>query len=130
MTAENIGTRGPKLGNLLKQEQWSHLGYCRKVVTAQESAGTTYDIGTVLGDNGTNYVISDSGASDGSEVPAAIVIEKVELEAATDTEVVVLVRGPASVADAALILDASWSGSEEDVYAALEALGIQVLRQI
>lgn len=132
MTAESIGTRGPKLGNLVKQELWSHLGYCREDVIANEAADATYEIGTVLGKVTATgkYVISKSDAVDGSEVPVAIVVEKASLTAATDVTVVVFVRGPLSVAKGALILDATWTGSEQDVYDAFEALGIQTLTQI
>jgi hypothetical protein len=130
-TAEQIGTRAPKLGNLVKDELWAQHGYCRKVVTAQEAAATTYEIGTVLGEITASgkYIISASDAVDGSEAPAAIVVEAVDLEAATDAEVVVMFRGPAVVADAALILDATWTGSEQDVYDAFEAVGIAVREQ-
>ena len=127
--AEQIGTRAPKLGNLVKDEFWAQHGYCRKVVTAQEAGATTYQIGTVLGNNGSEYVISAQDAVDGSEVPAAIVVEAVDLEAATDTDVVVMFRGPAVVADSALILDATWAGLEQGVYGALEDLGIAVRAQ-
>lgn len=132
MTAESIGTRGPKPGNLIKQEDNSHMGYCRKEVTAQEAADTTYEIGTVLGEITASgkYIISKSDAVDGSEAPSAIVVQKADLTAATDATVVVMYRGPASVADGALILDATWGGSEQDVYDALDALGIQVLEQV
>lgn len=127
--AEQIGTRAPKLGNLVKDEFWEQHGYCRKVVTAQEVGATTYEIGTVLGDNGTEFLVSVQTAVDGSEVPAAIVVEAVDLEAATDTDVVVMFRGPAVVADAALILDATWDGLEQSVYDVFEGLGIAVRGQ-
>lgn len=123
-----IGERGNKLGNLVKYEEGTHVGYCRKVVSATEAAATDYVIGTLLGTaDGTSYVISDPVAIDGSEVPAAIVIEDVSLEAATATDVVVLFRGPATVADDALVLG---DHTIEDASAALEALGIQVAEQV
>ena len=60
-TAEQIGTRAPKLGNLVKDELWAQHGYCRKVVTAQEATATTYEVGTVLGEITASgkYIISD-----------------------------------------------------------------------
>ncbi len=132
LTATKNSERGPKLGNLIKFELFSEHGYCREVVNANLAAEATYDIGTVVGEVTAtgNYVISDSAATDGSEVPAGIVIEKVDIPATTDTELVILKRGPAGVADGALILDASWDGSEADVYEALESLGIAVRKQI
>ena len=130
-TAEQIGTRAPKLGNLVKDELWAQHGYCRDTVTANEAADTTYEIGTVLGKVTATgkYVISDSAATDGSEVPAGIVVEQVDLTAATDTDVNILFRGPAVIADGALILDASWAGTEQTVYDAFEAVGIAVREQ-
>lgn len=119
-----IGTRENKLGNLVKYEEGTHIGYCRKQVTAQESSATTYEIGTVLGFDGTDYKISVAGAADGSEVAAAVVVEQTELDAATNTEVAVLYRGPASVSKDALVLDAS--RDIDTVASELEDLGIMV----
>lgn len=122
-----LGERGNKLGNLIKYEEGTHIGYCRKVVSATESAATDYVIGTLLGTDGTDWFISDPVASDGSEVPAAIVIEDISLEAATATDVVVLYRGPAGVADESLVLG---DHTQADANAAVEALGIKVMEQV
>jgi len=123
-----LGTRDPKLGNLVKYEDGSHIGYTRKTVTAQEVDATTYEIGTVLGFDGTNYKASVAGAADGSEVASAIVVEQTELEAATGTDVAVMYRGPAAVSKNALIIDDS---RDIDVVASeLEDLGIKVLETV
>lgn len=122
-----LGERGNKLGNLIKYEEGTHIGYCRKVVSATESAATDYVIGTLLGTDGTNWFISDPVASDGSEVPAAIVIEDISLEAATATDVVVLYRGPAGVSIDALVLG---DHTEADAVAAVEALGIKAMETV
>lgn len=122
-----LGERGNKLGNLIKYEEGTHIGYCRKVVSATESAATDYVIGTLLGTDGTDWFISDPVASDGSEVPAAIVIEDISLEAATATDVVVLYRGPAGVSIDALVLG---DHTEADAVAAVEALGIKAMETV
>lgn len=122
-----VGERNNKLGNLVKYEEGTHVGYCRKVVAATEAAATDYVIGTLLGTDGTDWFVSDPVAVDGSEVPAAIVIEDISLEAATATDVVVMFRGPAAVADDALVLG---DHVIADAAAALEALGIQVAEQV
>lgn len=122
-----LGERGNKLGNLIKYEEGTHIGYCRKVVSATETAATDYVIGTLLGTDGTDWFISDPVAVDGSETPAAIVIEDISLEAATATDVVVLYRGPAGVSIDALVLG---DHTEADAVAAVEALGIKAMETV
>ena len=122
-----LGERGNKLGNLIKYEEGTHIGYCRKVVVANEAAAQEYTIGTLLGFDGTDWKISDPAAVDGSETPAAIVIEDVSVPATTNTDVVVLYRGPAGVADDALVLG---DHTKADAVAAVEALGIKVSEQV
>jgi hypothetical protein len=118
-----IGTRDPKLGNLIKYEEGTPIGYCRKEVVVNEAAAQEYTIGTLLGFDGTDWKISDPAAVDGSETIAAVVIENKSIAAATNTNVAVLYRGPASVADDALVLGGHTAA---DAAAALEALGIKV----
>lgn len=118
-----IGTRDPKLGNLIKYEEGTHIGYCRKEVVVNEAAETEYTIGTLLGFDGTDWKISDPAAVDGSETIAAVVIENKSIPAATNTDVAVLYRGPASVSADALVLG---DHTAADAAAALEALGIKI----
>ena len=68
-------------------------------------------------------------AVDGSQTAAAIVLFEQAIPASTDTKVVVLVKGPASVAKGGLILDATYNDNTKKglVYTTLEGLGIQVL---
>lgn len=122
-----LGERGPKLGNLIKFEDWTDYGYCRKTVTVNEAAETEYKIGNLLGTDGTAYKISDPAAVDGSEVIDVVVIENKTIPAATNTEVAVLFRGPAGVADGALILG---DHTEADAASALEGKGIKVMEQV
>lgn len=119
-----VATRDPKLGNLLKYEEGTPVGYCRKVVTVNEAAESEYQIGTLLGFDGTDYKISTDGAVDGSEVVAAICIENKTVAATTDTEVVVLFRGPCGVSKGALVLG---DRDEDEAVAEIEALGIKVM---
>ena len=122
-----IGTRDHKLGNLIKYEEGTHIGYCRKQVVVNEAAETEYTIGMLLGFDGTDWKISDPAAVDGSEVIAAVVIENKTVPATTNTDVAVLYRGPASVADDALVLG---DHTAADAASALEGLGIKVQTQI
>lgn len=120
-----------RISNLVKKEQWTDVGYCREVVTVNEAAIKTYAVGTVLGKVTANgkYKIAVQTAVDGSEAAAAIVLEDKTIAATTDTKLVVLVRGPASISAGALVLDATYNLDAEKlvVYQALEAKGIQVL---
>ena len=125
-----ISTDTYRLSNLVKRELWPEQGYTRAVVTVNEAAAKTYAVGTVLGKvtSGGKYKIAVQTAVDGSQTADAIVLGDYSVAAATDTKVLVLVRGPAIVSKAALILDATYDLDAEKaaVYAALEAKGILV----
>ena len=125
-----IATDTYRLSNLVKKELWPEFGYTRAVVTVNEAAAKTYAVGTVLGKvtSGGKYKIAVQTAVDGSQTADAIVLGDYSISAATDTKVLVLVRGPAIVSKAALILDATYDLDAEKaaVYAALEAKGILV----
>lgn len=131
--ARSIGTENFRFSNLVKKELWAELAYCREVVTYNGTAGDLV-IGTVLGKVTADgkYKVAVQTAIDGSEVADAILIEDVTVAATTDTKVLALVRGPAFVGKAALILDASYDLDAEKaaVYAALEDKGILVSAQV
>lgn len=126
-----IATDTLRLSNVLKQELWAELGYCRTVVTVNEGAAATYVPGTVLGKvtSGGKYKVAVETAVDGSKVAAAIVLDLKTIAASTDTKVVVLVKGPATVSKGGLVLDSTYDNDTKKnvVYASLEAVGIQVL---
>ena len=126
-----IATDTMRLSNLVKKEQWSEVGFCRQVVTVNEATAKTYAVGTVLGKVTADgkYKIAVQTAVDGSAVAAAIVLEDKAIAATTDTKLVVMFRGDASISASALVLDASYDLDAEKavVYAALEAARIQVL---
>ena len=126
-----IATDTARLSNLVKHELWPETGFCRKEVTVNEAAAETYAVGTVLGKVTADgkYMIAVETAVDGSAVAAAIVIDDHSITAATDTKIVVLVKGPAEVSKDALVLDATYDDDTKKgvVYASLEALNINVL---
>ena len=117
--------------NLVKHELWPESGFCRKEVVVNEAAIKTYAVGTVLGKVTATgkYKIAVETAVDGSKVPAALVISDASIAAATDTKLVVIVKGPAEVSQGALGLDATYDDNTKKgvAYAALEALNINVL---
>lgn len=78
------------------------------------------------------YKIAVETATDGSKVVSALVLDNYAVSATTNTSVLVLVRGPAQVGKAAIVLDATYDDATKKaaVYASLEALGIQVLNQV
>lgn len=122
-------TENKRYSHLVKQEMWPEQAYNRAVVTYNGTAGTLA-LGTVLGKvtAGGKYKICVQNAADGSQVADAIVLQEVTATLNTDVKVLVMLKGPAVVSKAALILDASFDlQSEKDsLYAALEAKGIQV----
>lgn len=125
-----IATEKTRLSNLVKQELWAELAYCRDLVTVNDAAGTL-EIGTVLGKVTATgkYVRAVQTAVDGSAVAAAIVVQAITIPANTDTSVLCVVRGPASVSKGALVLDATYNLDAEKnvVYTSLQTLGIQTL---
>lgn len=129
MTVQFVDTS--RFSNLVKHELWPETGYCRKEVTVNEAAIKTYAVGTVLGKVTATgkYKIAVETAVDGSKVAAALVIADQSIAAATDTKVVVLIKGPAEVSQGALVLDATYNdqAKKDAVYASLEALNINVL---
>lgn len=126
-----IATDTPRFSNLVKHELWPETGYCRKEVTVNEAAIKTYAVGTVLGKVTATgkYKIAVETAVDGSKVAAALVINDHSIAAATDTKIVVLLKGPSEVSKGALLLDATYDDDTKKnaVYASIEALGINVL---
>lgn len=126
-----IATQLQTLSNWLKNETDPVLAYCREQGTfTATGAGTTVN-GTVLGKVTATgkYVVSKQDATDGSEDVAGILWSDAVATAAGDVEVMVLFRGPASVSEGGLIMDATYNTDAEKqaVYAALEAKGIQTL---
>ena len=122
-----IATEAKRLSNVVKQELWPEAGYTRAVVVVNDAA-TTLVPGSVLGKVTATgkYKVAVQSASDGSQVADAIVVQEVAVPATTDTKVLVLIKGPAIVSKAGLVLDASYDLDAEKaaVYAALEAKGI------
>ena len=134
-----IDTRSTRLGAVLQYEERPEYGHCRDVVVANEAAIKSYVIGTVLGKVTANgkYKILEATAVDGSQNFAGIYIGKPDgdnkqtIAAATDTNVVVLFRGPAGVGKANLVFGASVDTAPElaAVYAQMEAVGIKMIDQ-
>lgn len=119
-----------RLSALVKHEYEPSLGFCRNVVTVNEAAASDYVIGTVLGKITASgkYVVAKETATDGSKVPAAVVLENKSIAAATDTKVLAAVRGKMILSKAEVVLDATYNtdAKKATAIAALEALGILV----
>ncbi len=106
-----IATDTFRLSNLVKQEFWPEHSFCRDVVTVNEAAAKTYAVGTVLGKVTATgkYKICVQNAADGSQTPAAVVLQDATIPAATDTKLNVLVRGAAILSKSAIVHDASFN---------------------
>lgn len=126
-----IATETQRLSNVLKAELFPELAYCREVVTVNEAAAAEYVPGTVVGKvtTGGKYKVAVETATDGSKVFAGVVLEAKSIAATTDTKVLILKRGPASVSKGALVIDATYDNATKlgVVYTAMEAAGIQLL---
>ena len=125
-----FATEDYRISHLVKKEQWPEFGWSRLLVTVNEAAAKEYVLGTVLGKVTASgkYKIAVQTAVDGSQTADAIVMGDYTVPATTDTKVLVLVRGPAIVSKAALVLDATYDLDAEKaaVYAALEAKGVLI----
>ncbi|MDP7130868.1 MAG: head decoration protein [Paracoccaceae bacterium] len=97
-------TQPPSMGDLLKYEL--NPNYTRESVTLL--AGTDYPLGAVLGvvTASGKYTLSPATGTDGSETAAAVLIEAVDASAA-DATGLVIIRGPALLSKAALVVDAT-----------------------
>jgi hypothetical protein len=94
-----IATEAKRLSNVVKQELWPETGYCRAVLTVAADVVP----GTVIADAEDN------------------VLGVAMAEAQSGGKVLALVKGPAIVSKAGLIVGSLVAA---DVYAALEAVGI------
>ena len=116
-------TQPPTQGDVLKFEL--NPNYTRETVTLL--AGTDYPVGAVLGriTTGGKYKLSPAAGSDGAQTVAAVLLYAVDATAA-DAPGVVLVRGPALVSKAALVLDPSVDDATKIAakHSQLVALGI------
>ena len=134
-----LDERSTRLGAVLQYEDHPEYGQCRDVVVANEAAIKNYVIGTVLGKVTATgkYKILEASASDGSQNFAGIYLgspvgdNKQTVAATTDTNVVILFRGPAGVGKANLVFGASVDTAPElaAVYAQMEAVAIKVIDQ-
>lgn len=122
-------TENLRYSHTVKQELWPEQAYNRAVVTYNGTAGA-FKIGSVMGKvtSGGKYKFAVQSAVDGSQTADAILLEDITLPLNTDTKILVLIKGPAVINKAGLILDATYDlQAEKDVvYASLEAKGIQV----
>lgn len=121
-----------RLSNLIKKIGVTSTDFLFKVVTVNEAAAKTYQVGTTLGTvtaTGKSKIAVET-AVDGSKVLSGIVVGDVlgnagpiSIAANTDTKVLVLVRGHAIVADAALVWDATYDtqAKKDTAFANLEA---------
>lgn len=116
-------TQPPTQGDVLKFEL--NPNYTRETVTLL--AGTDYPVGAVLGriTTGGKYKLSPAAGSDGAQTAAAVLLYAVDA-AAADAPGVALVRGPALVSKAALVLDPSVDDATKIAakHSQLVALGI------
>jgi Bacteriophage lambda head decoration protein D len=116
-------TQPPTQGDVLKFEL--NPNYTRETVTLL--AGTDYPVGAVLGriTTGGKYKLSPAAGSDGAQTAAAVLLYAVDA-AAADAPGVVLMRGPAIVSKAALVVDPSVDDAAKVAakHSQLVALGI------
>jgi len=111
------------MGDLLKYEL--NPNFTRESVTLL--AGTAYPVGAVLGriTASGKYKLASSGGTDGAQTAAAVLLYAADATSA-DAAGLVIVRGPAIVAKAALVFDATVDDAAKTAtkHSQLAALGI------
>ena len=119
----SVLTQPSVMGDALKYEL--NPNFTRETVTLL--AGTKYPVGAVLGriTASGKFKLSTATGSDGAQTAAAVLLYATDA-ATADREAVVLLRGPALVAKAAMIFDASVDDAAKTAakHAQLTALGI------
>lgn len=116
----------PTFGDLVKREY--SRDYCRETVLLVPRPGG-YPLGAVLGritESG-KFALSTAKATDGSEMPCAVLVSAATGSAA-DSEAVAIVRGPVVLVAGGLHIDASLQANKSQVIQQLAAYGI-VARQ-
>ena len=128
-------TRGEDFSDIIKHEYEPSVGYTREVVTVNLADGATLAQGTVLAKVTATgkYLVQDASLASGAGLEAAgILIGTDELTpgavcaTTTDTKVLMLARGPATVVKGKLVMGAGTDTAAEKqaVYDALAAKGI------
>lgn len=125
-----FATESARKSHLVKKELWPETAYNYEVVTFNQAAAADLVVGTAVAKvtaTGKWAVAVESGAGGLGDV-AGLVVEEKSAAAATDTKVLVMLRGPAIVSKEAILLDSSFDNATKKAaaYAALEAKGILV----
>ncbi|MCK0171406.1 head decoration protein [Aliiroseovarius sp. S1123] len=111
------------MGDMLKYEL--NPNFTRETITLL--AGAVYPVGAVLGKITASgkYKLATSGATDGAQTAAAVLLYAVEA-AEADATAIILARGPAIVSKAALVFDATVDDAAKTAtkHGQLTALGI------
>ena len=124
-----IATDSTRFSAVVKHLYEPASSYCYESVIINDPSAGTYKVGTVLGKitAGGKYRQALSASADGSQTPVAVYVadgmglsQDLVLTAATDAKAIILARGPAIVADAALSLGTGITASVAK--AALEGL--------
>lgn len=106
-----IAIENQRTSNFLKSEYEPEDSILPSSSYCYRSYVKTYVPGTVLGKITASgkFTTAVETAVDGSKAFAGIVLFEQAIKAATDTKIVVLVKGPASVAKGGLVLDVTYN---------------------
>ncbi|MEI7605773.1 MAG: head decoration protein [Rhodospirillaceae bacterium] len=122
-------TEPPRLSGLIKLEE--DQSYCREDVTVLAGSGAdrVLTIGTILGQISNSGKVLDLqlAATDGSQNVYGLLVTNTTAPNGVDADGVALVRGPAIVADVALIYPASATAPQKAaINSAIAGLGIVI----
>ena len=118
----------PCLGDVLQNEYGTQVGYARVKAVANDASGVVYNIGAVMGVNGTKVRLFQTG-DDFAGIFIGTADDKDFLAAnGTDKAVVLLEKGPAAVGDGYLYI-AGNAVAPAAVKALIAAAGIKIVKQ-
>lgn len=131
-----VATSSNRFSQVVKHEYDPATGYCRDVVTVNDSA-QTLKVGTLLGKVTATgkYVVCKQAAADGSQNVAAVFVGDalgfsgdLAIAATTDTSVLTLTRGPLILSAGQIIWDASFTtqSQKDTAFANMKAAGVML----
>ena len=96
MTSTTI-VSAPRLGDVLQNEYGTQVGYAREKAVANDTAGVVYNIGAIMGKNGSKVRLFQAGDTFAGIFIGTADNKDYAVANGTDKNVVLLTRGPAAV---------------------------------
>ena len=127
MTSTTI-VSAPRLGDVLQNEYGTQVGYAREKAVANDTAGVVYNIGAIMGKNGSKVRLFQAGDTFAGIFIGTADNKDYAVATGSDQNVVLLTRGPAAVGDGWLYIKGNALATATE-HALLASAGIKVVKQ-